>query len=112
MQRVPRRQFTDDFKTQAVTSAGSVGAAKAARQLDMSVKTLTHWLVRARSGRPLSSSTRQPLSDCSATLHTIELRLRKRPNEAVIALSRLMRWRDRDLNAKDCARRSPSSSAA
>lgn len=63
MQRIPRRQFTDDFKTQAVTLAGSVGAAKAARQLDVSVKTLANWLVSARAGRRLRSSTRQPVSD-------------------------------------------------
>ena len=37
---------------------------------------------------------------------------RKRLNEAVIALSQPTRWRDRDLTAKDCHRRWPSSSVA
>ena len=41
MQRIPRRQFTDDFKSQAVVLAESVGTAKAARQLDISANSIT-----------------------------------------------------------------------
>lgn len=66
MQRIPRRQFTDDFKAQAVTLAESIGPAKAARQLDISVKTLANWLAASRSGQPLSSSTRQPVGELEA----------------------------------------------
>jgi transposase len=66
MQRIPRRQFTDDFKAQAVTLAESIGPAKAARQLDISVKTLANWLAAARSGQPLSSATRQPVGELEA----------------------------------------------
>ena len=66
MQRIPRRQFTDDFKAQAVTLAETIGPAKAARQLDISVKTLANWLTASRSGQPLSSSTRQPVSELEA----------------------------------------------
>lgn len=40
MHRIPRRRFTDEFKSQAIALAESVGPAQAARQLDMSVKTL------------------------------------------------------------------------
>lgn len=47
MQRIPRRQFTDEFQSQAVALAESIGPAKAARQLDMSVKTLANWLITA-----------------------------------------------------------------
>jgi len=68
MQRIPRRQFTDDFKAQAVALAESIGPAKAARQLDMSVKTLANWLTAARAGKPLSAPTRQPVSDLEAEL--------------------------------------------
>lgn len=39
MQRISRRQFTDDFKAQAVALAESIGPAKAARQLDISANT-------------------------------------------------------------------------
>lgn len=68
MQRIPRRQFTDDFKTQAVALAESIGPAKASRQLDVSVKTLANWLTAARAGKPLSASTRQPVSELEAEL--------------------------------------------
>jgi transposase-like protein len=37
MQRIPRRRFTDEFKSQAVALAESIGPAKATRQLDMLV---------------------------------------------------------------------------
>lgn len=57
MQRIPRRQYTDDFKALAVSLAESIGRAKAARQLDVSVKTLANWLTAARAGKPRSAST-------------------------------------------------------
>lgn len=68
MQRIPRRQYTDDFKSQAVTLAESIGRAKAARQLDVSVKTLANWLDAAGAGRPLSAPTRQSVSDSASEL--------------------------------------------
>ena len=68
MQRIPRRQFTDDFKTQAVALAESIGPAKAARQLDVSVKTLANWVSIARAGKPLSAPSRQPVSELEAEL--------------------------------------------
>ncbi len=46
-----RRNYTDEFKTQAVALAESVGT-EAARQLEMSVKTLDNW-VNATPGQPL-----------------------------------------------------------
>lgn len=49
MQRVSRRRYTDDFKTQAIALAASIGRAKDARQLDMSVKTLGNWLGASRA---------------------------------------------------------------
>ena len=55
MQHIPRRRYTDDFKAQAILLAESLGPAKAARQLDMSVKTLSNWLGASRAGRALSS---------------------------------------------------------
>ncbi|MDE2087417.1 MAG: transposase [Xanthomonadaceae bacterium] len=63
MQRIPRRRYTDDFKTQAVALAESLGPAKAARQLDMSVKTLSHWVEATRAGRPLRTPSHAPVSD-------------------------------------------------
>lgn len=68
MQRITRRRYTDDFKAQAVALAESIGPAKAARQLDMSAKTLTNWLSASRAGQPLSSSSRKPVSEMESEL--------------------------------------------
>lgn len=61
MQGTTRRRYTDDFKAQAILLAESIGPAKAARQLDMSVKTLGNWLDASRARRPLSSPSRKPV---------------------------------------------------
>ncbi|MBO9357374.1 IS3 family transposase, partial [Bordetella petrii] len=42
MHYVTRRQFTDDFKAQAIALAESIGPTKAAQQLEMSTKTLAN----------------------------------------------------------------------
>jgi transposase len=68
MQRISRRRYTDDFKAQAIALAESVGPSKAARQLDMSVKTLGNWLDASRAGRPLSSPDRRPVSEMESEL--------------------------------------------
>lgn len=68
MQHITRRRYTDDFKAQAILLAESLGPAKAARQLDMSVKTLGNWLDASRAGRPLSSPTRKPVSELESEL--------------------------------------------
>ncbi|MCM2365375.1 MULTISPECIES: transposase, partial [unclassified Pseudomonas] len=68
MSQQTRRSYTDDFKAQAVTLAESIGRGEAARQLDISVKTLGNWLDAARNGRPLSSPARHPVSDLESEL--------------------------------------------
>ena len=68
MQHITRRRYTDDFKAQAVALAESIGRAVAARQLDMSVKTLGNWLDASRAGRPLRSPTRQPVGELESEL--------------------------------------------
>ncbi len=62
-QRIPRRHYTDDFKAQAVALSDSIGRTEAARQLDIPVKSLANWVDAARSGRPLRSPQRKPVSD-------------------------------------------------
>lgn len=49
MQRIPCRQYTGDFKAQAVALAESLGRAKSTRQLDISVKILNNWLDATRA---------------------------------------------------------------
>ena len=68
MQHIPRRRYTDDFKAQAILLAESLGPAKAARQLDMSVKTLSNWLDASRAGRALSSPSRKPVGELESEL--------------------------------------------
>lgn len=68
MQDISRRRYTDDFKAQAIALAESIGRAKAARQLDISVKTLGNWLDASRAGRPLSSPHRQPVGELDSEL--------------------------------------------
>lgn len=68
MQRISRRRYTDDFKAQAVALAESIGPAKAARQLDMSSKTLANWLSAARAGQRLSSPARKPVGEVESEL--------------------------------------------
>ncbi|PPU41678.1 transposase [Xanthomonas arboricola] len=45
-----RRRYTDDLKAQAIALAEPIGRAKAARQLDMSVKTLGNWVDASHAG--------------------------------------------------------------
>jgi transposase len=66
MHKIVRRHFTDDFKSQALALAQSVGPAAAARKLDMSVKTLSRWVTAARRGLSLSSSKRRGATDLDA----------------------------------------------
>jgi len=68
MQHISRRRYTDDFKAQAVALAESIGAAKAARQLGISAKTLANWLGASRSGQPLRSPSRKPVSEVESEL--------------------------------------------
>lgn len=68
MQHISRRRYTDDFKAQAIALAESIGRAKAARQLDISVKTLGNWLDASRAGRPLSSPHRQSVGELDSEL--------------------------------------------
>ncbi|MDR0378444.1 MAG: IS3 family transposase, partial [Candidatus Accumulibacter sp.] len=62
------RRHTDDFKVQAISLAESIGQAKAARQLAMSVKTLSNWVDASRADRPLNSPSHRPVNDPESEL--------------------------------------------
>lgn len=62
-ERIPRRQYTDDFKAQAVALSDSIGRTQAARQLDIPVKSLANWVDAVRAGRGLRSPQRKPVSE-------------------------------------------------
>ena len=68
MSRITRRSYTDEFKHQAVELAESLGPAAAARQLEMSVKTLANWIDAVRAGRSLTSEARRPATDLESEI--------------------------------------------
>ncbi len=68
MTSISCRSFTDDFKAQAVSLAESVGQAEAARQLEISSKTLGNWVRTSDRGQALSSAKRRPVSDLESEL--------------------------------------------
>jgi transposase len=68
MSRITRRSYTDEFKHQAVALAESLGPAAAARQLEMSVKTLANWVDAVRAGRSLTSEARRPATDLESEI--------------------------------------------
>jgi len=68
MKNFVRRRFTDDFKSQAVALSEELGRTEAARQLEMSVKTLNNWVGLAHAGKPFSSLDREPVSEPDSEL--------------------------------------------
>jgi transposase len=68
MSRITRRSYTDEFKHQAVSLAESLGPAAAARQLEISVKTLANWIDAVRAGRSLTSEARRPATDLESEI--------------------------------------------
>jgi transposase len=61
-----RRQYTADYKAQAISLVESLGVVRAARKPGISAKTLANWVRLERSGMPVSSSKRRPLGDIEA----------------------------------------------
>lgn len=72
--RLPKRQYTEEFKVEAVRLAGSVGGHEAARRLGIPVATLGNWSRRRRStsvnadglARPSEAPARRPISELEA----------------------------------------------
>lgn len=83
--KVPKRQYTDEFKIEAIRLADSVGGHEAARRLGIPVATLGNWSRRRRpAGLPLPQEcatltpARRPVSELEAE----NSRLRKELAEA------------------------------
>lgn len=70
--KVPKRQYTEEFKTEAVRLSESVGGHEAARRLGVPVATLGNWARRRRAGVgptpevPAQSPTRRPVTELEA----------------------------------------------
>lgn len=66
MEHQSRRQYTADYKAQAVSLADSLGAAGAARKLGISVKTLANWIRAARDGGLPANGGKRPVGELEA----------------------------------------------
>jgi transposase-like protein len=72
MSPVSRRRYTDEQKQQAIILAESIGPSAAARQLNISVKSLANWLSAARAGQPLRSPARQAPTELESELSRLK----------------------------------------
>ena len=66
MERNTRRQYTVDFKAQAVSLSRSLGIAGAARKLDISTKSSANWVHLDRDGQRFSDAKRRPVGEIEA----------------------------------------------
>jgi transposase len=70
---VPNRQYTLEFKTEAVRLAESVGASETARRLDIPESSIWNWIKLKRKGKLEGSPanpgvTRRPMNEVEAEL--------------------------------------------
>ena len=77
---LPKRQYTEEFRAEAVRLADSVGGHEAARRLGIPIATLGNWCRRSR--KPPGKETTESMSGGHADWSPIELeaedsRLRK-----------------------------------
>ena len=67
MERQIRAQYTVDDKAQAVSLAETLGPTKAARKLEIPVKTLANWVRLSREGSGfVHDGKRRPVSELEA----------------------------------------------
>ena len=77
MKRIPRRIFTVEYKSEAIKLAGAVGVPTAARQLDLSTKSLYLWIRQSNEGKLKPSGP--------STLSAEQQRIRELERELAIA---------------------------
>lgn len=78
MERLPRQQYTKEFREQAVQLAleQALTIPEAARRLAMSEKTLANWVFRARRGQLVRlGATRRPVTDLEAEVSRLKREL-------------------------------------
>lgn len=68
---VPNRRYTDEFKTEAVRLALSIGGNAAAKRLGIPQSTMTNWVRRSREGTPAAAAgaataIKRPVSELEA----------------------------------------------
>ena len=75
MERLPRQQYTKEFREQAVrvVHEQELTIPEAARRLAMSEKTLANWVFRARQGQLAGlGETRRPVTDLEAEVSRLK----------------------------------------
>lgn len=85
---VPNRQYTDEFRREAVRLAESLGGHPAAKQLGVPQSTITNWVRRSRAGslgevQAASTVAKRPVSELEAEVSRLrrELASAKLDNE-------------------------------
>ena len=73
---VPSRQYTDEFKAEAVRLAGSTGGNPAAECLGIPQSTMAHWVRRSKAGT-LSLADASPVKRPLSELELENARLRR-----------------------------------
>ncbi len=73
---VPNRQYTDEFKTEAVRLAASIGGNPAAKRLGIPQSTVTNWVRRSRAGT-LGELETAPVKRPVSELEVENIRLRR-----------------------------------
>ena len=74
---VPNRQYTDEFKLEALRLAESVGINQAAKRLGMPSSSLGNWARLKRSGKLGDLPREGPLKGSPAELEAVNNRLRR-----------------------------------
>ena len=62
MQKIPKQEYTAEFKEHAVKRAQEVGVGPAARELGLVAQTLRNWLKIAAGGGQLARPGTKPVS--------------------------------------------------
>lgn len=71
--KLPRRQYTEEFKAEAVRLAASVGGHEAARRLGVPVATVGNWSRRRRASASADDRLSAPVADVPARRPVSEL---------------------------------------
>ena len=75
---VPNRQYTEEFKVEAVRLAESVGGSKAAKRLGIPDSSLWNWILLSRAGKlKASDGTAVPAKRSLAEAEAENARLRR-----------------------------------
>ena len=70
-EQVPNRQYTDEFKLEAVRLAESIGGNAAAKRLGVPQSTVANWARRAQAGilgvaGPVAAPVKRPVTELEA----------------------------------------------